>query len=52
MELCTLTAACGVDRWFDKIYGLIIFKNSEVSAILEHTPCDAPMIVNMVLMII
>jgi len=38
------TAAGCQDRWYDKIFGLIIFRNGKISGVLEHTPCDAPII--------
>eukprot|EP01126_Amoeba_proteus_P053179 TRINITY_DN646_c2_g1_i2.p1 TRINITY_DN646_c2_g1~~TRINITY_DN646_c2_g1_i2.p1 ORF type:complete len:453 (-),score=85.44 TRINITY_DN646_c2_g1_i2:94-1452(-) len=42
--LMALTAASGIDRWYDKIFNLIVYENSKVAALLEHTPCDAPII--------
>lgn len=47
-EFAFLTAAASSDRWYDKIFGLLIFENSKISCLLEHTPCDAPTIASWV----
>uniref|UniRef100_A0A6B2L0J9 Choline/carnitine acyltransferase domain-containing protein n=1 Tax=Arcella intermedia TaxID=1963864 RepID=A0A6B2L0J9_9EUKA len=36
------TSAGIQDRWYDKITDFLVFENSKISVLLEHTPCDAP----------
>lgn len=33
-----------MDRWYDKAYALLVYENSKTASLLEHTPCDAPII--------
>lgn len=41
-EVTRLTAASGINRWYDKVFVAIVYDNAEIAINLEHTPCDAP----------
>eukprot|EP01125_Pyxidicula_operculata_P022539 TRINITY_DN926_c0_g1_i9.p1 TRINITY_DN926_c0_g1~~TRINITY_DN926_c0_g1_i9.p1 ORF type:complete len:572 (+),score=70.34 TRINITY_DN926_c0_g1_i9:40-1755(+) len=47
-EFTRMTGTGHVGRWYDKIFNLVVYANSEVGFPIEHTPCDAPALGSMI----